>query len=72
MLCPHGNLLNTNLVQNGAQTIVYDPATKQERPFTFDYSFWSHDGFVTEPNGMMVKTEPNYADQDDVYKALGQ
>lgn len=47
---------------NGPQTVVRDPATGAERPFTFDYSFWSHDGFRTEEDGLMVKTAPHYSD----------
>jgi hypothetical protein len=29
----------------GPTTIIFDPATGKEKPYTFDYSFWSHDGF---------------------------
>lgn len=43
-----------------------------DRPYTFDYSFWSHDGFDTQPDGLMVKNAPHYHDQDDVYVALGK
>ena len=58
--------------QVGAQTILVDPATGQERPFTFDYSFWSHDGFKLDDNGVALKTSDKYADQDHVYDALGK
>lgn len=27
----------------GPTTIVFDPETGKEKPYTFDYSFWSHD-----------------------------
>lgn len=27
---------------------------EKDRKFTFDYSFWSHDGYRTETNGLMV------------------
>ncbi len=26
---------------------------KKNRDFTFDYSFWSHDGFEQEPSGYL-------------------
>lgn len=58
--------------QNGPQTVVIEPSTGAERPFTFDYSFWSHDGFRVDENGIMIKTAPQYADQDHVYDALGK
>jgi len=28
---------------NGPMTKLIEPLTDTERPFTFDYSFWSHD-----------------------------
>lgn len=36
----------------------------QKRSFTFDFSFWSHDGFKTEDDGYMVKDDnfSQYAD----------
>lgn len=43
-----------------------------ERPFTFDYSFWSHDDFEYNGDGIAVKTSDRYADQDEVYDALGK
>ena len=49
-------------LQNGPTTILVDPNTGDERPFTFDYSFWSHDGFKVDDNGIFVPTSPKYAD----------
>ena len=51
---------------------MVDPNTGDERPFTFDYSFWSHDGFKVDDNGIFVPTSPKYADQNVVYEALGK
>jgi kinesin family protein 1 len=31
---------------DGPTTTITDPGTNLPRPFTFDYSFWSHDDFV--------------------------
>lgn len=36
----------------GNTTILKDPSTGNTRDFTFDYSFWSHDGFDTTEEGM--------------------
>ena len=51
---------------------MIDPATGAERPFTFDYSFWSHDGFKIDSNGVAVKVSEQYANQDHVYDCLGK
>jgi hypothetical protein len=52
--------------------VLVDPATGSERPFTFDYSFWSHDGFSINDDGVAVATDARYADQDHVYERLGK
>ena len=31
-------------------TRIRNTETGEKRDFTFDYSFWSHDGFETDPN----------------------
>jgi hypothetical protein len=44
-----------------------------EKKFTFDYSFWSHDGYVTEANGYTLP-EPGttkYKDQRYVFDKIG-
>ena len=45
----------------------------QDKTFTFDCSFWSHDHFITEENGYL-SPEPNgpYCDQKYVFNALGK
>ncbi len=36
----------------------------EPRTFTFDYSYWTHDGFQTSPDGKSVPLAgSNYADQ---------
>lgn len=59
---------------NGPMTTIIDPVTGQARPFTFDYSFYSHDGFVTDKDGINVPADESsiYADQDYVYQTLGE
>ena len=56
----------------GKMTKVYSPEFTKE--FFFDYSYWSHNEFVEDPeSGMMIKDSPssNYADQRMVYNDLG-
>mmetsp|Transcript_86459 Transcript_86459/g.241963 ORF Transcript_86459/g.241963 Transcript_86459/m.241963 type:complete len:1156 (+) Transcript_86459:114-3581(+) len=64
---------------DGATTILNpppeetdDPKKKEVRRFTFDASFWSHDGFVEEPNGYFRAAEgSHYADQQHVFNTFG-
>ncbi|XP_062578631.1 kinesin-like protein KIF28P isoform X1 [Saccostrea cucullata] len=62
---------------NGATTEITDPEGGDEpRKFTFDYSFWSHDGSKEESNGYYGPdtSHPNgkkFADQKKVYDSLG-
>lgn len=51
-------------------TLIED--TGEERPFTFDYSFWSHDGFHEDPSGRFVPDSDKYADQQFVYEKVGR
>lgn len=32
---------------NGPTTTLFDEESGKEKPYTFDYSFWSHDEFDT-------------------------
>ena len=40
----------------GKSTQIRDPsnASKEPRTVTFDYSYWSHDGFTETPEGLLV------------------
>ncbi|KAK6178426.1 hypothetical protein SNE40_013218 [Patella caerulea] len=56
-------------------TMIMNPDTPNEGPkkFTFDYSYWSHDGFKENANGILEKDgNTNYASQQDVFDNLGQ
>lgn len=49
---------------NGTQTILHNPEDPEEpKKFTFDYSYWSHDGFVEQEDGYLAASNPNYCDQ---------
>ncbi len=54
-----------------ACTTIIHPDTKEPKPFTFDYSYWSHDGFHEE-NGHLVGDSPKYATQQMVFDDLGK
>ena len=49
--------------KQGTSTLITDPSTGKDRTFTFDYSFWSHDGFIIDDQGINVKDDKKYADQ---------
>lgn len=57
---------------NSTQTSIQDEMG-QDKTFTFDYSFWSHNQFITEENGYL-SPEPGgpYCDQKFVFNALGK
>lgn len=55
----------------GNQTFLIDEDGK-ERPFTYDYSFWSHDQFENDENGYSFALGSKYADQALVFDKLGQ
>jgi len=61
------------VAMNDGTTILKDPENKKERKFDFDCSYWSHDGFVTDPETAYMSPEPGsiYADQDKVFNDFG-
>jgi len=66
--------LNSTLCvgMEGPMTILINPEDQKERPFTFDYSFWSHDGFENDENGYSHAVDPRYADQQRVFDLVGK
>lgn len=57
---------------NGPTTVIKDSGGK-EIPFTFDESFWSHDGFVDNGTGYNEpKLGSKYADQRYVFDTFGK
>ena len=46
-------------------TVLVDPHNPRAegRKFSFDKSYWSHDGFQSRPDGYFEPTTPKYADQ---------
>ena len=48
----------------GNTTTITDPNGKApEKKYTFDFSYWSHDGFREREDGYLEPAEPKYADQ---------
>ena len=50
--------------------VIYVQDTGEIRDFAFDYSYWSHDGYIEESyKGEYLKPKPGsrYADQDKVF-----
>ncbi|XP_041372207.1 kinesin-like protein KIF28P [Gigantopelta aegis] len=62
---------------NGPVTMIQNPEDKNdEKKFTFDYSYWSHDGSKEQPDGYHAQdpSHPNgkkFADQKKVFNDLG-
>ena len=48
----------------GSTTNIIEPRSTLPRSFTFDYSFWSHDDFIVDKDGVSVPTnsQSKYAD----------
>ena len=42
------------------------------RSFTFDYSFWSHSGYKEDENGLLIKKNKKYADQQMIFDLFGK
>ncbi|XGW16793.1 hypothetical protein V3C99_001881 [Haemonchus contortus] len=58
---------------DGQRTCIRDPNNpSDEKWFTFDHSYWSHDGFKTEKNGYFSPLDSRYADQKRVFEDLGK
>ena len=60
---------------NGNTTTIKNPEEPdaEPRPFSFDYSYWSHDGGKELESGLFVKEGDDvpYADQDMVFADVG-
>jgi kinesin family protein 1 len=56
---------------NGPQTTITNPETEETRTFTFDYSYWSHDEFEEEEDGLLIPISEKYADQRRIFDDLG-
>lgn len=57
----------------GAMTQITDPENPGNPPkeFSFDYSYWSHDGFQEDETGYLRPAADKYADQRKVFDDLG-
>lgn len=42
-------------MQGNRTSLKYPEDTEKDRDFYFDFSFWSHDGYKVEPDGMVIK-----------------
>ena len=52
------------LIMSNNTTTLKDYKTNKTRDFTFDYSFWSHDGFDITPEGLYIASKDSrYAEQ---------
>ena len=58
---------------NGATTTILHPDSEESRAFTFDHSYWSHDGFEADEAGYLrpAGDSSSYASQEHVFADLG-
>ncbi|XP_071088999.1 kinesin-like protein KIF28 isoform X1 [Haliotis cracherodii] len=58
----------------GKMTMIINPDGNNEDPkkFSFDYSYWSHDGYLEEDGLLVPRPGSNYASQRNVFGDLGQ
>jgi len=67
--------MNAKLIikMEGATTTIINPDSQEPKTFTFDYSYWSHDGFTVDENQISVPDGPSsdYADQKRVFNDIG-
>ncbi|XP_022088583.1 kinesin-like protein KIF28P [Acanthaster planci] len=56
----------------GNVTTITNPNTGKEHTFAYDYSYWSHNGFQENEDGLNVPTDDHYADQRIVFNDLGR
>ena len=59
---------------SGTSTTIFNKSTGFSKNFIFDYSYWSHDGFIEEPeSGLCTKSSPSspYADQAQLFSDIG-
>ena len=59
------------LMPGNNQTKIIDENGK-EKTYTFDHSFWSHDGYKVLENGYLEPVDDKYADQKFVFNAVGK
>ncbi|CAD5214440.1 unnamed protein product [Bursaphelenchus okinawaensis] len=59
---------------NDTVTEIKDPNNPNDEPkrFTFDHSYWSHDGYKSEKSGYLAPSSSKYADQKKVFEDLGK
>lgn len=69
-----------NLLAEGLKSVSFFKISNQETvidnfylKFTFDYSYWSHDGFTEKPDGYLIPASASskYASQQRVFDDLG-
>ena len=58
---------------SGATTTILHPDSEESRAFTFDHSYWSHDGFEADEAGYLrpAGDSSSYASQEHVFADLG-
>jgi hypothetical protein len=55
-------------------TVLINPRdrSQKEHQFSFDYSFWSHDGFEELENGYLYPIDDRFIDQKKIFREVGE
>lgn len=62
------------ITMTGNTTEIKNPnaaPNENSKKFTFDFSYWSHDGFIEREDGYLEPENDTYADQKKVFNDLG-
>ena len=58
--------------EDRTKTILIHPETKKDKDFSFDFSYWSHDGFKDVDGESQAVPGTHYATQRMVFNDLGR
>lgn len=55
-------------------TLVFNPSNLHEQPkkFTFDYSYWSHDGYTQDADNSYAQSDPSHPNGDKYADQVGE
>jgi len=59
------------IAMDGTTTNITNPADGKTKSFTFDHSYWSHDGYTEDEDGTITATSDTYDSQQKVYDDIG-
>ncbi|KAL8440063.1 hypothetical protein Efla_004047 [Eimeria flavescens] len=64
--------LCVNMAGNSTTIDSFEDSKDGQKTFSFDYSYWSHDGFEVDETGYFRPITAQYADQQRLYNEIGK